>query len=105
LAADTDLTTNESEILEGYKSRQVGVGLEWMPFGFIALRVGGYNNMESDETGWVYTGGLGLRIWKLGFDVSGAMAADEQEIGAGDDRVKIREGYSFAAVLKFSTAF
>lgn len=76
-----------------------------MPFGFIALRVGGYNNMESDETGWVYTGGLGLRIWKLGFDVSGAMAADEQEIGAGDDRVKIREGYSFAAVLKFSTAF
>ncbi len=105
MAADTDLTTNESEILEGYKSRQVGVELEWMPFGFIALRVGGYNNMESDETGWVYTGGLGLRIWKLGFDVSGAMAADEQEIGAGDDRVKIREGYSFAAVLKFSTAF
>ena len=105
LAADTDLTTNESDILDGYKSRQLGVGLEWMPFGFIALRVGGYNNMESDETGWVYTGGLGLRIWKLGFDVSGAMAADEQEIGAGDDRVKIRDRYSFAAVLKFSTAF
>jgi len=105
LAADTDLTTNESEILDGYKSRQVGVGLEWRPFGFIALRVGGYNNMESDETGWIYTGGLGLRIWKLGFDVSGAMAAEEQEIGSGEDRTKIRDRYSFAAALKFSTAF
>lgn len=105
LAADTDLTTNESEILDGYKSRQVGVGAEWKPFGFIALRVGGYNNIESDETGWVYTAGLGLRIWKLGFDVSGAMAAEEQEIGSGEDREKIRERYSFAAALKFSTAF
>jgi len=60
LAADTDLTTNESEILDGYKSRQVGVGAEWTPFGFLALRGGGYKNIESDETGWVYTAGFGL---------------------------------------------
>jgi len=105
LAADTDLTTNESEILDGYKSRQVGLGAELKPFSFIALRVGGYKNLESDETGWVYTAGLGLRIWKLGLDVSYAQAAKEQEIGAGEDREKIRERYSLAAVFKFSTAF
>lgn len=105
LAADTDLTTNESEILEGYESRQVGVGAEWRPFGFLALRGGGYKNMESDETGWVYTAGLGLRLWKLAFDFSGAMAADEQEIGSGDDRTEIRERYSVAVLLRFSSTF
>lgn len=105
LAADTDLTTNESEILEGYESRQLGVGVEWRPFGFLALRGGGYKNMESDETGWIYTAGLGLRFWKLAFDFSGAMAAEEQEIGSGDDRTEIRERYSVAVLLRFSSTF
>ena len=105
LAADTDLTTNESEILDGYKSRQVGAGVEWRPFGFLALRGGGYKNIESDETGLVYTAGFGLRLWKFAFDLSGAMAAEEQEIGSGDDKVEIRERYSLAVLLRFSSAF
>jgi len=104
LAADADLTTNDSEILQGYESRQVCVGGE-LKLGFLALRAGGYKNIESDESSLVYTAGLGLRIWKLGFDISGAMAADEQEIGTGEETVKIRDRYSFATVLKFSTAF
>jgi len=104
LAADTDLTTNESEILDGYKSRQVGVGLE-LKLGFLTLRGGGYNNIESDETGLVYTAGLGIRIWKFAFEGSGAMAAEEQEIGSGEDVVKVRDRYSFVGVFKFSTAF
>ena len=104
LAADTDLTTNESEILDGYKSRQIGVGAE-LKIWFLTLRGGGYNNIESDETGLVYTAGLGIRIWKFAFEGSGAMAAEEQEIGSGEDVVKVRDRYSFVGVFKFSTAF
>ena len=105
LAADADLTVNESEILEGYKSRQIGIGAEWKPFGILAMRGGGYNNIESDETGWIYTAGLGLRLFKLSLDISGAMAADKQEIGAGEDKEEISSRYSLAALLAFSTTF
>ena len=105
LAADADLTVNESEILEGYKSRQIGIGAEWKPFGILALRGGGYNNIESDETGWIYTAGLGLRLFKLSLDISGAMAADKQEIGSGEDKEEISSRYSLAALLAFSTTF
>jgi len=48
---------------------------------------------------------LGIRIWKFAFEGSGAMAAEEQEIGSGEETVKIRDRYSFVAVFKFSTAF
>ncbi|TES88573.1 MAG: hypothetical protein E3J94_07775 [Desulfobacteraceae bacterium] len=105
LAADADLTVNESEILEEYKSRQIGIGAEWKPFGILALRGGGYNNIESDETGWIYTAGLGLRLFKLSLDISGAMAADKQEIGSGEDKEEISSRYSLAALLAFSTTF
>ena len=105
LAADADLTVNESEILEGYKSRQIGIGAEWKPFGILALRGGGYNNIESDETGWIYTAGLGLRLFKLSLDISGAMAADKQEIGSGEDKEEMSTRYSLAALLAFSTTF
>lgn len=104
LAADTDLTTNESEILDGYKSRQIGAGAE-LKIWFLTLRGGGYNNIESDETGLVYTAGMGIRIWKFAGEGSVAMAAEEQEIGSGEGAVKVRDRYSFAAVFKFSTAF
>jgi len=104
LAADMDLTTNESEILDGYKSRQVGAGAE-LKIWFLTLRGGGYNNIESDETGLVYTAGLGIRIWKFAGEGSVAMAAEEQEIGSGEDVVKVRDRYSFVGVFKFSTAF
>lgn len=104
LAADMDLTTNESEILDGYKSRQVGAGAE-LKIWFLTLRGGGYNNIESDETGLVYTAGLGIRIWKFAFEGSGAMAAEEQEIGSGEETVMVRDRYSFAGAFKFSTAF
>ncbi len=105
LAADIDLTVNESEILQGYESQQVCLGVEWRPVGFFALRGGGYNNMASDETDWVYTGGFGFHWAKFAFDISGAMSGDEQSIEAGAGGEKIAERYGLAAAFTFNTVF
>lgn len=105
LAADIDLTVNESEILQGYESQQVCLGVEWRPVGFFALRGGGYNNMASDETGWVYTGGFGLHWAKFAFDISGAMSGGEQKIEAGAGGETIAERYGIAAAFTFNTVF
>lgn len=64
--------------------------------------------MASEETGLIYTAGMGIRLWKFAFEISGAMAAATQEIEAGEgdgDGVEIPERASFAGLFRFSTQF
>jgi hypothetical protein len=97
LLADADLTTDESKILKGYGSRQVSVEAEWRSFSLLAK-------------GWlqqrrVRRGRLGFRAWKFAFGITDAMAADEQEIKAGEETVNVRERRSITGVLRFATTF
>ncbi len=74
LEVDYDLTKNET-LLGGYETQYLRAGVEWDIFRFLALRGGVYNNMAEDDIGLVYTAGVGLNLWAVRFDVSGAMSS------------------------------
>lgn len=74
LEVDYDLTKNET-LLGGYDTQYLRAGIEWDVFRFLALRGGVYSNMAEDDIGLVYTAGLGLNLWAVRFDVSGAMSS------------------------------
>lgn len=71
--ADIDLTRNETT-LRDYHTQNLCVGIEWDAFRFLALRAGTYRNLAEDDIGWVITGGLGLNLWAVRFDIGGALA-------------------------------
>ncbi|MBI4575441.1 MAG: conjugal transfer protein TraF [Planctomycetes bacterium] len=84
LAGDYDLHVNDSSALPGYESRVVGGGAELVVFrNFLlglALRAGAYENLEPADEGLNYTGGLGIRIWKLEIEAAGAVSKERQEV-------------------------
>ncbi|MCF8036515.1 MAG: conjugal transfer protein TraF [Desulfobacteraceae bacterium] len=89
LAADLDLTENDT-LLDGYKSRNLSLGVEWDVFRFLALRAGMYKNLSEDDIGWVYTAGIGLNLWAVRLDIAGAFAGDEEEFDGEDVPVESR---------------
>lgn len=76
ISADIDLTENETTF-PGYKSRNLGGGIEWDILKFLALRVGAYKNLAESDIDVVYTAGLGLNLWLLRLDVSGAFSSSK----------------------------
>jgi hypothetical protein len=105
IAADADLTENSSDILDGYESQQLCVGIEIRPLKFFALRAGAFDNTASSDSDWVYTAGIGLRTPIFGFDIGAAESNDKTEISAGDDEEEIADRYAIAAVLRFGVSF
>ncbi|EMG37069.1 hypothetical protein PCS_02207 [Desulfocurvibacter africanus PCS] len=75
---DYDLTKNET-LLGGYETQYLRAGVEWDVFRFLALRGGVYTNMAEDDIGLVYTAGVGLNLWAVRFDVSGAVSSKTME--------------------------
>jgi hypothetical protein len=75
IAADLDLTENETA-LEGYRSRNLGGGVELHPFAWLKLRGGAYKNLAESDISPVLTAGLTLGIPWVTFDVDGAAALD-----------------------------
>lgn len=82
IAADIDLTENETTF-PGYKSRNVGGGIEWDILKFLALRAGVYKNLAESDIDMVYTAGLGLNLWLMRLDVSAAISSNR---GRYDDK-------------------
>ncbi len=76
IAADMDLTENETTF-PGYKSRNIGGGIEWDILKFLALRAGAYKNLAESDIDMVYTAGLGLNLWLIRLDVSAAMSSNK----------------------------
>lgn len=83
LEVDYDLTKNETAF-DNYETQNLGFGLEWDAFRFLALRAGTYKNLAEDDIDWVYTAGLGLNLWAIRLDVAGAFAEKEIEFD-GDE--------------------
>ncbi len=105
VAADADLTENGSDILEGYESRQVCLGVEFRPIGFFALRVGAFDNVASSDSDWTYTAGLGFRTPVFAFDIGAAQSSSKTEIESGGGAEEISDRYAIAAVLRFGMTF
>ncbi len=76
LALDFDL--NKEEILSEER-QQVSLGAEWWASKFFALRIGGYNNNGKISDNFVFTGGVGLQLARLSFDLGGAMDSEQKE--------------------------
>ena len=94
LAADIDLTENESVNVEGFSSRMLSVGTEFrVPFwvGSLALRAGAYKNLASDgDDGITVTAGLGLRFTHLQLDIAAGAATTTEELEAGGSDIPSR---------------
>jgi hypothetical protein len=80
LAADIDLTRNNTNITGNYKSQNIGGGLEISLFKFLLLRGGAYTNLAQSDIGLVYTAGLGINLWLLQLDIGAAMSKNTTQI-------------------------
>ena len=100
VAADIDLTENESEALDGFESRMLSIGTEFsMPFwvGNLALRAGAYKNLaDAGEDGLTVTAGVGLRLSHFQFDIAAGAATTREELEAGGRDIPSRMHFSGA---------
>lgn len=80
LAADFDITKNDTTISGGYKSQNLSIGAELNLFKFLYLRGGAYKNIAESDIGLVYTAGLGLNFWLFNFDAGISMASEKEII-------------------------
>ncbi|MFH1024026.1 MAG: conjugal transfer protein TraF [Planctomycetota bacterium] len=108
VAADMDVTENESDVLSGFKSRFLSLGTEvrlhlWK-LG-IDLRAGLYDNIASSEDGMCYTGGIGLKLWKLQLDFAGGISADKTAIESGAGATEIPERMNLTGTLQWNHRF
>jgi len=84
LAADLDLTENQTRVGSKYKSQNVAAGVEFNFFKFLQVRGGLYKNIAENDIGLVYTAGVGLNLWLLNFDIGASLSKDKTEVD-GDD--------------------
>ncbi|HET6371027.1 MAG TPA: conjugal transfer protein TraF, partial [Nitrospiria bacterium] len=74
LAADLDLTRNDTTVGGDYDSQNLGGGVEFNLLKFLQLRGGLYGNLAKSDIGVVYTAGIGLNLWLINLDVGASMA-------------------------------
>ncbi len=63
-------------LMENYNIQRLSFGTE-IDFWLLALRLGAYNNLAADWQDWIATGGLGINLWAMRFDVGGAYSIGE----------------------------
>ncbi len=106
IASDLDLTENESELLDGFESRIWSFGAEYtlpIPVVDLALRGGGYlNTANASDQSWVFTGGLGLKVWLLSLDLAGGASPKGIDVGDGE---KLPSRINLSAVLALKGNF
>lgn len=79
-AADLDLTENESILTGlGYKSRNLGGGVEIHPGRWFKVRGGMYKNLANDDVGPVATAGLTFGLPWLNLEVDGAYGLETSQ--------------------------
>lgn len=84
LAADIDITKNETTIGSDYKSQNLGGGVELNIFKILQLRGGAYKNLAQSDIGLVYTAGLGLNLWLINIDIGASMASEKEKLDNKD---------------------
>ena len=83
IAADADITKNDTA-LPGYKSQNVGVGVEWDVLKFLALRGGAYRNIAQSDIGNIYTLGLGINLYLIRADIAAAFSGKKSKFNDKD---------------------
>jgi hypothetical protein len=80
LAADLDLTRNDTTVGGDYKSQNLGAGIELSLLKILQLRGGIYTNIAKSDIGPVFTAGLGLNLWLVNLDVGASLAGKSAKI-------------------------
>jgi hypothetical protein len=100
LAADIDLTENETSIADGTgTSRLVSAGVEGNLFNFLQLRAGIYKNLSNDDIGPVYTAGFGVNLWAVNLDLGAAMSSGSTTIDGNDIPKEVRAEMALSALF------
>lgn len=84
MAADVDLTENDTTVSGSYKSRNLGGGVEVNLLRVLQLRGGAYTNLAESDIGVVYTAGLGLNLWLVNFDIGASLASETTALDNND---------------------
>ncbi|QBG46402.1 type IX secretion system membrane protein PorP/SprF [Verrucomicrobia bacterium S94] len=58
-------------LMDNYDIQRLSFGTE-LDIWLLAFRLGAYNNLAADWQDWIATGGIGLNLWAMRFDVGGA---------------------------------
>ena len=94
MAADVDLTENETDALDGVKSRLASVGTELqlgLSEGHLALRAGAFSNLAGElRDSLTVTAGVGFRIWGLQLDLAAGASPYFQELNSGGRKIPSR---------------
>ncbi|MBW7957913.1 MAG: conjugal transfer protein TraF [Deltaproteobacteria bacterium] len=99
LAADIDVTENETAAANGLKSRNLGGGVEASIFNFLKLRAGIYKNLSMDDIGPVYTAGLGLNLWLFNIDLGGAVSSGTTTVDGDEIPKEARAELAISALF------
>ncbi len=107
MAADVDITENETDALDGLKSQLASVGTEYvlgLGEGHLALRAGAFTNLAGElHESLTVTAGVGFRIWRFQIDLAAAASPYFQEINVGGKKLPSRLNLSGA--IKWVTEF
>jgi len=90
LAADYDLTENDTTVSNDYKSRNIAVGAELDLLKFLKLRAGMYKNLSESDMGNIYTAGLGLNLYLFNLDAGVSWASEKATIDDEDYPKEVR---------------
>lgn len=99
LAADIDLTENETTISGTSTSRIVSAGVEGNLFNFLQLRGGIYKNIANDDIGPVYTAGFGINLWAVNIDLGAAMSSGSTTVDGNEIPKEVRAELALSALF------
>lgn len=99
LALDYDVTKNDTNVSDSYKSQNLGGGLEFNVYKVIQLRGGFYKNMAQNDIGPVYTGGIGLNLWLVNIDVGASVSPKSTTVDNNTIQKEIRGELAVSALF------
>ncbi len=106
LAADVDLTSNETDAFPGYQSQLVGGGVEYNlnEWDILFLRGGVSKNVGEADESVVIHAGLGARVFGVALDLAGMLAPEFTDINTSADGSsdEIPERVGLAVMLSFN---
>lgn len=99
LAADIDITENDTTVSSTAASRIVSAGLEGNVFNFMQLRAGVYKNIANDDIGPVFTAGLGINLWAVNIDFGAAMSSGSTTVDGNDIPKEVKAEFALSALF------
>jgi len=103
-ALDVDLNELDSGVIPGLGYRYVNAGVEFRAGRWVALHLGAFTNVASDDQDPSITAGLGLGIGRFELSLAGAASTGSTDVNVGADDKSFPSGASVALQLAWRAA-